>query len=172
MLDMARADAHDTMIPRDSGVTDRSSEQSVDSAAMTGRVHVWQELKEDEVGFDAEKKTLKGASSSDNEIDNNDVAVVKRGSTDEVLIEMDPITDAPPAFVAPGDTPAGCGCSGMTATPAGVEYKVYKRRWFGLVQLTLLNIIVSWDVSALSAPRRVRPAPRRSNKIYMPKTPC
>ncbi|CAK7200014.1 hypothetical protein SEUCBS139899_002702 [Sporothrix eucalyptigena] len=25
------------------------------------------------------------------------------------------------------------------------EYKVYKRRWFGLVQLTLLNIIVSWD---------------------------
>ncbi|KAK4134852.1 MFS general substrate transporter [Trichocladium antarcticum] len=113
---------------------------------MTGRVHVWQELKEDEVGFDAEKKkTLKGASSSDNEIDNSDVAVVKRGSTDEVLIEMDSITDAPPAFVAPGDTPEGCGCSGMTAAPAGVEYKVYKRRWFGLVQLTLLNIIVSWD---------------------------
>lgn len=28
-----------------------------------------------------------------------------------------------------------------------VVYKVYKRRWFGLVQLTLLNIIVSWDVS-------------------------
>lgn len=26
-------------------------------------------------------------------------------------------------------------------------YKVYKRRWFGVVQLTLLNIIVSWDVS-------------------------
>lgn len=26
-------------------------------------------------------------------------------------------------------------------------YKVYKRRWFGLVQLTLLNIVVSWDVS-------------------------
>ncbi|RYP02942.1 hypothetical protein DL765_010646 [Monosporascus sp. GIB2] len=25
------------------------------------------------------------------------------------------------------------------------EYKVYKRRWFGLLQLTLLNIIVSWD---------------------------
>ena len=28
-----------------------------------------------------------------------------------------------------------------------VEYKVYKRRWFGLAQLILLNIIVSWDVS-------------------------
>lgn len=26
------------------------------------------------------------------------------------------------------------------------EYRVYKRRWFGLVQLALLNIIVSWDV--------------------------
>ncbi|KAI8957163.1 MFS general substrate transporter [Daldinia sp. FL1419] len=26
-----------------------------------------------------------------------------------------------------------------------VTYKVYKRRWFGLLQLTLLNIIVSWD---------------------------
>ncbi|KAI0602131.1 MFS general substrate transporter [Biscogniauxia sp. FL1348] len=26
-----------------------------------------------------------------------------------------------------------------------VVYRVYKRRWFGLAQLTLLNIIVSWD---------------------------
>lgn len=30
---------------------------------------------------------------------------------------------------------------------AGVVYRTYKRRWFGLVQLTLLNIMVSWDVS-------------------------
>lgn len=29
----------------------------------------------------------------------------------------------------------------------GGTFKVYKRRWFGLVQLVLLNIIVSWDVS-------------------------
>ena len=28
-----------------------------------------------------------------------------------------------------------------------VEYRVYKRRWFGLIQLVLLNIIISWDVS-------------------------
>ncbi len=27
-----------------------------------------------------------------------------------------------------------------------VEYKVYKRRWFGLGQLVLLNIILSWGV--------------------------
>ncbi|KAI0396593.1 major facilitator superfamily domain-containing protein [Xylariaceae sp. FL0594] len=27
----------------------------------------------------------------------------------------------------------------------GTVYRTYKRRWFGLVQLTLLNIVVSWD---------------------------
>ncbi|KAL3423638.1 major facilitator superfamily transporter [Phlyctema vagabunda] len=32
-----------------------------------------------------------------------------------------------------------------------VQYKVYKRRWFGLVQLVLLNIIVSWDWLSFSA---------------------
>jgi len=26
------------------------------------------------------------------------------------------------------------------------HFKVYKRRWFGLAQLVLLNIVVSWDV--------------------------
>jgi hypothetical protein len=26
-------------------------------------------------------------------------------------------------------------------------YKVYKRRFFGLFQLVLLNIVISWDVS-------------------------
>lgn len=29
-------------------------------------------------------------------------------------------------------------------------YRTYKRRWFGLVQLVLLNIVVSWDVSGTS----------------------
>jgi MFS transporter, FLVCR family, MFS-domain-containing protein 7 len=32
------------------------------------------------------------------------------------------------------------------AQGASTEYRTYKRRWFGFVQLTLLNIIVSWDV--------------------------
>ena len=31
-----------------------------------------------------------------------------------------------------------------------VEYRVYKIRWFGLAQLILLNIVVSWDVSISS----------------------
>ncbi len=33
-----------------------------------------------------------------------------------------------------------------------VQYKVYKRRWFGLIQLVLLNIIISWDVSPIYLP--------------------
>jgi hypothetical protein len=37
------------------------------------------------------------------------------------------------------------GESRMDSQPA--EYRVYKRRWFGLLQLVLLNVIVSWDVS-------------------------
>lgn len=30
-----------------------------------------------------------------------------------------------------------------------VVYRVYKRRWFGLGVLMLLNIVVSWGVSSL-----------------------
>jgi hypothetical protein len=43
----------------------------------------------------------------------------------------------------------GAGNNGADTGDAqgGRVYKVYKRRWFGLVQLVLLNIIVSWDVS-------------------------
>jgi hypothetical protein len=32
-----------------------------------------------------------------------------------------------------------------------VHFKVYKRRWFGLAQLVLLNVVVSWDVSKPSS---------------------
>jgi hypothetical protein len=32
------------------------------------------------------------------------------------------------------------------------HYKVYKRRWIGLGQLVLLNIVVSWDVSSRAVP--------------------
>jgi hypothetical protein len=39
------------------------------------------------------------------------------------------------------------GAPAERTVTGGVEYKVYKRRWFGLIQLVLLNIIVSWDVS-------------------------
>lgn len=49
------------------------------------------------------------------------------------------------------------GTAGDVAPGRRVEYKVYKRRWFGLLQLTLLNVIVSWDVSISLFPF----APRR-----------
>ena len=45
------------------------------------------------------------------------------------------------------------GESNLDGAPEGHEhgqapvYRVYKRRWFGLMQLVLMNIIVSWDVS-------------------------
>jgi len=26
------------------------------------------------------------------------------------------------------------------------EYRTYRRRWFGLITLTVMNIVVSWDV--------------------------
>lgn len=33
------------------------------------------------------------------------------------------------------------------AQPIGqTAYRVYKRRWFGLLQLVLLNIMISWNV--------------------------
>ncbi|KAF7558543.1 hypothetical protein G7046_g5607 [Stylonectria norvegica] len=37
------------------------------------------------------------------------------------------------------------GAAGSLNEGASVEYRTYKRRWFGLAQLTLMNIIVSWD---------------------------
>ena len=33
-----------------------------------------------------------------------------------------------------------------------IEYRVYRIRWFGLAQLILLNIVVSWDVGAIPSP--------------------
>ena len=38
----------------------------------------------------------------------------------------------------------------ISALGGQIEYRTYQIRWFGLVQLVLLNIIVSWDVSTSS----------------------
>lgn len=35
---------------------------------------------------------------------------------------------------------------GQRETYSQSHFKVYKRRWFGLAQLVLLNVVVSWDV--------------------------
>lgn len=54
-----------------------------------------------------------------------------------------------------GAQEGGNNSTGAADAVGGRVYKVYKRRWFGLVQLALLNIIVSWDVSSIE----VQPAP-------------
>ena len=41
----------------------------------------------------------------------------------------------------------GDALEGGPVAANGSQFKVYKRRWFGVVQLVLLNTIVSWDVS-------------------------
>ncbi len=46
--------------------------------------------------------------------------------------------------------------------PSGPVYKVYKRRFWGLAQLVLLNIMVSWDVRFF----RCGPQPRN---LYRPR---
>ena len=40
----------------------------------------------------------------------------------------------------------GRGRGGHHRSYSHTHFKVYKRRWFGLVQLVLLNVVVSWDV--------------------------
>lgn len=51
------------------------------------------------------------------------------------------------------DSEAESPSSELEEGDATVEtYKVYKRRWLGLVQLTLLNILVSWEVSGAYKP--------------------
>ncbi|RAL62222.1 hypothetical protein DID88_004793 [Monilinia fructigena] len=55
---------------------------------------------------------------------------------------------------ADGAADDGFGRVSSERDPVGfneAHFKVYKRRWFGLVQLVLLNIIVSWDWLTFSA---------------------
>ncbi|PMD22149.1 MFS general substrate transporter [Hyaloscypha hepaticicola] len=50
-----------------------------------------------------------------------------------------------------GTQGAGNNGADVGDAPGGRVYKVYRRRWFGLVQLVLLNIIVSWDWLSFAA---------------------
>jgi hypothetical protein len=64
-----------------------------------------------------------------------------------------PLTEALPVPLSDGSDSDTSGRGLMQSSHAAPNdearevYKVYRRRWFGLVQLVLLNIIVSWDVS-------------------------
>ena len=51
---------------------------------------------------------------------------------------------------APGSRPSAGGEEEGTPINGGhTVYRAYKIRWFGLTQLILLNIVVSWDVSTI-----------------------
>ena len=49
---------------------------------------------------------------------------------------------------AEAHTGAHGGGRGHHRSYSHMHYRVYKRRWFGLMQLVLLNIAVSWGVSS------------------------
>ena len=46
--------------------------------------------------------------------------------------------------LVPGDVPNATNQDVPVSLAGAVEYRVYKRRWFGLIELILLNIMVSW----------------------------
>ncbi|KAK3303436.1 uncharacterized protein B0T15DRAFT_274952 [Chaetomium strumarium] len=128
--------------------------------------HPWQELKGDEAG-ETKKATTAAARPSDSDGHgvsfDNGVTAVSYGTTAGRIptdVEMGPLGThaidsgagprAAPFGSVSADADAAGADSGVVETgtaPTAAQYKVYKRRWFGLVQLTLLNIVVSWDVS-------------------------
>ncbi len=156
--DTGPATAGDTT-PLNLGATDISSD-GIGSDAMAGhQSHAWQELRGEEAdNMETKPSRTTNGSGSDNGIGNN-AAAAKRDSDsgDAIAIELETVATRATGSAPAHDShaPLGSGAeadrdgAAAEAAAVGVEYKVYKRRWFGLVQLTLLNIIVSWDVSSI-----------------------
>ncbi|KAL2176175.1 major facilitator superfamily domain-containing protein [Thermothelomyces heterothallicus CBS 202.75] len=119
---------------------------------MGGHSRSWNELRGEEAS-EVEKAATRSIGGSDHALGDSDAAH-KSGADDRLSIEMGTVTahTTDPALESgrlSRPASAGTECSrratqGERGT-AGVEYKVYRRRWFGLLQLMLLNIIVSWD---------------------------
>lgn len=111
---------------------EREIERETANDAMAGRG--WQLLPE-------EKKKAGGSSGEGR--DSADVVTIELGETG-LSNSASNVGILRNASVMDGTPDAGHGDTRVTP-PGG--YKVYKRRWFGLVQLILLNMITSWDVS-------------------------
>ncbi|EAQ85087.1 hypothetical protein CHGG_09101 [Chaetomium globosum CBS 148.51] len=125
----------------DSARPSASEIEDIGGDAMGGHSRTWQVLKGE--SEETERKTARSTSGSDD-------GVGSIGASNEAAIEMSTgvahTTHAPSGSGSPKAEAGRTGAGAGTETGvAGVEYKVYKRRWFGLLQLTLLNIIVSWD---------------------------
>ena len=80
-------------------------------------------------------------STSDN--DPKDIALQDRGPTASSSSEPDVLSPVGTAQSQQALSNNGSGAGG---------YRTYKRRWFGLVQMTLMNIVVSWGVSVSRFP--------------------
>lgn len=114
------------------------------------------------------KDTNTNGGSSSNHIDNNldtedtnrlDTTSTKDDSTFGDIRELETIAqirsddellgeeELSHSIEASGDAINDGNDRASTVAPV-IEYKVYRRRYFGLFQLVLLNIIVSWDVSS------------------------
>ena len=65
---------------------------------------------------------------------------------EEEVPDTGDIPPAPPASSTPTATTRGTEDE-LLGGNSDTQFRVYKRRWFGLIQLVLLNIVVSWDVS-------------------------
>ncbi|KAI9725868.1 MAG: hypothetical protein M1828_002497 [Chrysothrix sp. TS-e1954] len=65
-------------------------------------------------------------------------------SVNPFLDSPQPVDGGTTPTLSPQITTSSSSILDSTRSDTGT-YRVYKRRWFGLVQLTLLNIIVSWD---------------------------
>ena len=86
--------------------------------------------------------------------DHNNWTKIRTLSSDGSTVKMTPVSRKDDTYVdgiaidAKRNSDADNGTNTtVIRSDQMVQYKVYKRRWFGLVQLVLLNIIVSWDVS-------------------------
>lgn len=95
-------------------------------------------------------------------------------TADEKSLEMETMSSKNPDIVATETGPDPYGPSNSLESPTRVVdefdgpllpvYRVYKRRFFGLFQLVLLNIIVSWDVCC-NPPRFLSPTLIYSSQV-------
>lgn len=107
----------------------------------------WTALKPFKAGRKDEKPSSSVTISRiDSRVENEDTTNEIR-SDDELLgDESHPAGASPPIYMRQSTEIRDDEVSSDPEEREEVVYKVYKRRWFGLVQLVLMNIIVSWDV--------------------------
>jgi FLVCR family MFS transporter 7 len=119
-------------------ISTENSDAPMAGGAGAGNGGGWKQLKDNQAVGTARLARVRSGDSK------------RAGSHTEVAFEME-LGSTPGG--ATGGANAGANrddnVSAISVTAAVSErvYKVYKRRWFGLVELVLLNIVASFDVS-------------------------